>query len=113
MAFPDFKVKHDKVVDIVKSGATKNENTGDWNDGEVILVADLNCSIQELSGREMATQSGTEFESSHVLIADPVSVEIPQGVEVREKAGEVILKKYKVVLPLPCESHLELEMKKI
>ncbi len=71
--------------------------------------------LQPRSGSERAAQSGTSYESTHVLFLGSTPQPIPAGamVDVRREEGGAVVARYVVVFPANFGTHLQLDLKAV
>lgn len=76
------------------------------------FAQDAPADLQTKSGNQRAQESGTDYESTHVLYLRSAAVPIPQGalVDVKDQDGTVV-GTYTVVFAADWGTHLELDLK--
>ena len=69
--------------------------------------------IQPKSGTKRAAESGTVYESTHVLFLPAIERQVPRGaiVDVKPGSGAKVITSFEVVFPANHGSHLELDLR--
>ena len=91
-----------------------DQNTGQWVEGGLNLIATVKADIQPKSGRERATELQTEYESDYVGFVDFVDITF-EAVYTEIKKGDHLFesndKEHSIVFPGKWSDHYELELK--
>ena len=93
---------------------------GDDDDGNpqppqrTYYVRDASADLQPRSGSVRAVQSGTDFESTHVLFLwQPAEIPVGARVDVKAGSGGEVVGVYSVVFAARWGTHLEIDLKEV
>lgn len=107
--------EHTVVVDIYVETPGEDDSDGNPQPPQhVYYVQDASADLQPRSGTVRAAQSGTQYESSHVLFLWQLA-DVPTGakVDVKAKPGGEVIGTYSVVFVASWGTHLEIDLQAV